>query len=547
MEISVEATTDLERKMTIAVPCQEVDSAVLARLEEAARNVKMNGFRKGKIPLKVIKNRFGKGVRQEVVGELMNRSYYEALSQESIRPASQPTIEATQIEEGEDLKFTAVFEVYPDVEVPDFTTMKLEKLVADLNDENIDAMVETLREQRQTWEKVDRAAESGDMVNIDYLGRSEGEEFQGGEAKGTDLVLGSKRMIPGFEDGLIGKKGGDIVTLILLFPETYHNAELAGKETEFEVEINSVSKQVKPELNEEFFAAFGVEEGGEEAFRKEVSENMEREMNNASRKKLKNKAIDALIEQCDLKAPQALVDSEIANIRNQTLQQMGGGQNIDPSLMPDDLFREQASRRVISGLILGEVINQQNLKPDKGKVRESIEEIASTYESPDEVINWYYGNEEQLAAIESTVLEDQVFDHIFEQADLTEVKVTYEEVIQSEAPAASEPELEDLSQSEAPDELEPELADLSPPEAPAEPEPELVDLSPPEAPTESENESEELAQSEEPAGTETESEDSAQSEAALESESDSEEIAQPDTPVEPESKSDDEKVDKEKE
>jgi len=438
MEISVEATTDLERKMTIAVPFQEVDSAVQARLQEAAHSVKMNGFRKGKIPMKVIKNRFGKGVRQEVVGEVMNRSYYEALTQESIRPASQPTIEATQMDEGEDLQFTAVFEVYPEIEVPTFSSIKLESLVADLNDEDIDKMVETLREQRQTYEKVDRAAENGDMLNIDYLGRSQGEAFQGGEAKGSNLVLGSQRMIPGFENGLIGKKAGDIVTLMLLFPEKYHNAELAGKETEFEVAINEVSGQVKPELDDEFFAAFGVEEGGEEAFRKEISENMNREMENASRKKLKNKAVDALIDMCEVSAPTALIDSEIANIRNQTMEQMGGGQKIDPSLLPGDLFREQANRRVVSGLILGEVINQQELKPDQGKVKEAVEEIASTYESPDEVVNWYYGNKEQLATVESSVLEDQVFDYILDQAEVTETKVTYEEVIQAESPVESE-------------------------------------------------------------------------------------------------------------
>jgi len=438
MEISVEATTDVERKMTIAVPCQEVDAAVKARLLEAARSMKMNGFRKGKIPLKVIKNRFGKGVRQEVVGELMNRSYYEALTKESIRPVGQPIIEATQMEEGEDLKFTAVFEVYPDVILPDFTRMSLEKLVADVEEENIDKMVETLREQRQTWKEVDRASKDGDMLNIDYLGRSQGEAFQGGEAKGSNLVLGSQRMIPGFEEGLIGAKAGDTVVLKLSFPDNYHNKELAGQETEFDVVINNVSEQEKPELDEKFFAEFGVEEGGEEAFRKEISENMKREMKNSSRKKLKNQVVDALIELCEVSAPQALIDDEVIKIRNQTLQQMGGGKNIDPSLLPNDLFKEQASRRVISGLILGEVITQQELKPDQSKVKEAVEEIASTYESPDEVINWYYGNKEQLATVETSVLEDQVFDYILDQAEITENKVTYEEVIQTEPAANSE-------------------------------------------------------------------------------------------------------------
>lgn len=438
MDISVETTTALERKMTIAIPFQEVDSAVLARLQEAAHNVKMNGFRKGKIPMKVIKNRFGEGVRQEVVGELMNNSFYEALNQEKIRPAGQPSIEATQLEEGQDLQFTAVFEVYPEIQLPDFSSIKVEKLVADVDEKNIDKMVETLREQRQTWEEVDRETGNGDMLNIDYLGKSDGEAFQGGEAKGSNLVLGSERMIPGFESGLLGKKAGESVTLSLTFPEKYHNAELAGKEVEFEITINKVSEQVKPELNEAFFAGFGIEEGGEEAFRVEVSQNMEREMKSASRSKLKNKVVDALIELCEVSIPQVLIDSEVKSIRDQALQRMGGGQNIDPSLLPDNMFTDQANRRVVTGLILSEVIEQQGLKADAAKVREAVEEIASTYESPDEVVNWYYGNQEQLATVESTVMEDQVFDVILEQAQVAENKVDYEEVIQSEQPTATE-------------------------------------------------------------------------------------------------------------
>jgi len=434
MEISVEATNELERKMTIAVPSEEVDSAVNERLQEAARNVRLNGFRKGKVPLKVVKNRFGKGVRQEVIGELMNRSYYEALSEKKFRPAGQPTIEASSMDEGQDLEFTATFEIYPEIELPDFGELEVEKLVADVTEADIDQMIETLREQRHNWQEVERKAADGDMVNIDYVGRQNEEEFQGGKAEGSSLVIGSGRMIPGFEKGLIGAKAGDTVILNLTFPEKYQNSDLAGKEADFSVTVNKVSEQVKPELDDEFFASFGVEEGGLEAFREEVAQNMERELKGASRNKVKIKVVDSLLQACQVSAPKALVDGEIANLRNQALQRMGVGpdQNFDTSLLPDDLFQEQADRRVASGLIISEVISKQGLTPDPEKVREAVEEIASTYESPEEVINWYYGNQEQMEGVETSVLEDQAFDYILGEAKIVEKQVSYEEVIKAE-------------------------------------------------------------------------------------------------------------------
>ena len=440
MEISVETTNELERKMTIAVPSEEVDSAVNERLQEAARNIRLNGFRRGKVPLKVVKNKFGKGVRQEVIGELMNKSYYEALTEKKIRPAGQPKIETDNIDEGQDLKFTAVFEVYPEIELPDFAKLEVEKLVAEVTDSDVETMIDTLREQRHTWREVKRMAADGDMVNIDYVGRQDNEEFQGGKAEGSSLVIGSGRMIPGFEEGLIGAKAGDVVTLNLTFPEKYHNSDLAGKDANFDVTVNKVSEKVKPELNDEFFASFGVEEGGEDAFREEVSRNMERELKSASRNKLKNRVLDALLKSCEFKVPQALVAGEIAGLRNQAFQRMGGraNQNLDPSLLPDELFREQAERRVMSGLILGELINQQNLTPDGAKVREAVDEIASTYESPEEVVNWYYGNQEQLANVESSVLEDQAFDYILGQARIKEKQVSYEDVIKPESGPVSD-------------------------------------------------------------------------------------------------------------
>ncbi len=443
MQVSIETTQGLERKMTIAVPSEQVDSAVDERLREAAKTVRMNGFRHGKVPMKVVRNRFGKGVRQEVVGELMSQTYYEAINEQSLKPAGQPRIEATKLDEGEDLEFTATFEVYPEVSLPDFSSIKAQRLQAEVADADIDTMIETLREQRQTWEEVERAAAKDDLVNIDYLGRKDGEEFAGGKAEGSNLVLGSERMIPGFEEGIIGKKAGEQFTLPLSFPKDYQNEELAGADVEFDITVNTVSEKALPAVDEEFFASFGVSEGGETAFREEVANNMAREMKTASRNKLKNQIMESVLEQVDITVPEALVAGEVDQLRNQALQQMGGGQNFDKSMLPDDLFREQAERRVKLGLVLGEVIQHQNLQADAVKVREAIEEMASTYESPEEVVKWYYSNQDQLAAVESSVLEDQVFDYIIDQAQVEDKTVDYQEVIKPESKVGEEDKADD--------------------------------------------------------------------------------------------------------
>ena len=435
MQVSVETTQGLERKMTIAVPGERVDTAVNSRLQEAARSVNLKGFRKGKVPFKVVKSKFGKGVRQEVVGELMSQTYYEAIQQEKLKPAGQPRIEDAKFDEGTDLQFTAIFEVYPEVSLPDFSKIETDRLTAEVTETDIDEMIQTLRDQRKTWEIVERAAADKDLVNIDYTGRHDGIEFEGGQAKGSKLVLGSERMIPGFEAGIIGKSAGDTFALDLEFPADYHNKDMAGKKVQFDIVLNSVSAQTLPEINDEFFKSFGVEEGGETAFREEVANNMKRELKTASRNKMKNKIMDALIKLVDIEIPQALIAGEIDQLRNQAMQQFGRGQKIDPSLLLDDLFAEQAKRRVALGLVLGEVIQDQGLKADPAKVRASVEEMASTYESPDEVINWYYGNKDQLASVEGAVIEDQVFDYIISQAKVTERAVSYAEAIKPEAPA----------------------------------------------------------------------------------------------------------------
>lgn len=437
MQVSIETISELERRMTVGVPAAVVESAVMTRLQEAAGNVRLNGFRKGKIPLNVIKSRYGKGVRQEVVGDVMSRTYYQAIADQNLKPAGQPRIEPKSIAEGKDLEYVAIFEVFPEVTLGDFNELKVEKLVSQVEDENIDKMIETLRQQRQTWEPVTRQSKNKDRLNIDYVGTMNGEEFAGGSAKGANLILGSQRMIEGFEKGLTKKKAGDEVVLDLVFPEDYQNKDLAGKPVKFEIKINSVSAPVLPELNDEFFAVFGIEEGGLEAFRKEVAANMERELKNASKAKVKSRLMEQLLEQNKVTLPKGLVQGEINALRQQALQQFGGGkQSIDPSLLPDELFVEQAQKRIALGLILGEVIKSRALKADPALVKSTIEDIASTYETPEQVVRWYYSNKEQLASVESSVLEDQAFEAILAEAKVKEKRVSYDDAIKPDTAKA---------------------------------------------------------------------------------------------------------------
>lgn len=431
MQVSIETTTGLERRMTVGIPAEQVETEVTKRLQQATKTVRLNGFRKGKVPLKVVKQRFGAGVRQEVLGEFMSRSFYDAVQQEDVKPAGQPSIEPKEMAEGKDVEFVATFEVYPEITLGDTSSFEIEKLVAEVQDSDVDNMIDVLRKQQATWTQVDRAAQTDDQVNIDYTGTKDGEEFEGGKAEGQDLVLGSNSMIPGFEDGLVGLKAGDEKVLSLSFPEDYHAEELKGAAVEFAVKVNSVSEQELPELNAEFFSKYGVEGDDEAQFRADVRKNMERELKNAAKSKLKNQVMDKLIEANEVELPKALVAGEIEALRNQMMQQFGGAQpNLDlKSLLPDEMFSEQAERRVALGLIVGEVVKASEIKVDSDRVREMVEELASTYQDPEEVVNYYFNNRELLAGVESVVLEDQVVDYILDGAKVTETNSTYEEVI----------------------------------------------------------------------------------------------------------------------
>ena len=439
MQVSIQTTSGLERRLTIGVPAERVDSEVRARLKKASGNVRLDGFRPGKVPMRVLKQRFGDGIRQEVLGEVMSQSFSEAVVQENIKPAGQPQIEPKTIEEGKDLEYIATFEVFPDVEVKDFSSVEIEKLTAEVADSDVDNMIDTFRKQQATWEAVERAAANEDQVNIDYAGTKDGEAFEGGSAEASDLVLGSGSMVPGFEDGIVGMKAGEEKVIAVTFPEDYHSEDLKGAAVEFKIKVNSVNEQKLAELNEELFAKYGVSDGGEDKFRTDVKENMARELANAAKAKVKNQVMDGILALYpDMQIPQALAKQEIGVLRGQMMQQFGGmeqNQSLDlESLLPDDMFNDQAERRVRLGLVLNEVITAEGIKADADKVKETIEGFAATYEDPQEVINFYYGNQQQLQQVESMVIEDMVVDHILAKAKVSEKASSYDEVLAPEAP-----------------------------------------------------------------------------------------------------------------
>jgi len=431
MQVSVETTSGLERRLTIGVPAAQVDSEVDTRLKQAAKNVRMDGFRPGKVPMKVVKRRYGPGVRQEVVGEVIQKSFNEAVIQESLIPAGQPSIEPKNLEPGADLEFVATFEVYPEVELADFSGISVERKTATIGNDDVNEMIETLQKQRATWEESETAAVDADRVNINFAGTIDGEAFEGGTAEGHNLVLGSSSMIPGFEDGLEGKKAGEEVVLDLEFPETYHAEEIAGKAVQFKITVNSVSKQKMPELNAEFFAAFGVTADDETKFREDVTKNMERELAQAVKNNVKNQIMDGLIEVHELEVPKALAQGEINRQRQMAAQQFGQG--IDPNQLPEELFKDKAERSVTLGLIVGEIVKKHEVSVDEDRVRTMVEDMAQSYQEPQQVIDWYYSNQEQLQQIRSAVLEDQVVEKVLESITVTESESTYNDVITAAA------------------------------------------------------------------------------------------------------------------
>ena len=428
MQVSVEKTSELSRKMTVIVPETVVQEKMAERLKSLARDVKIDGFRPGKVPQHVVKKMYGELVRGEIANDLIKDTYYDALQDQDLKPAGFPHIES--LEDTDGFKYTAIFEVYPEIVLDGVNQLDVVKPVSTVSDADVDSMIEKLRTQKQTWQIAERPAQDQDNVVISFSGTSEGENFTDGQVDDFSVVLGAKRMITGFEDNLLGLSAGESKTFNLDFPEDYGSEQLAGKTAEFIVTVAKVEEPVLAVIDEEFVKAYGVEDGSVDSFRADVRNNMERELELALKARFKNSVMDALYEKIQLVVPNTLVDSEVETMMKPYIEN-AKRQKIKPDdlNLPRDAFEDQAKRRVALGLILGEIIQKNTIQLDANKVRSTIEDMAKSYERPEDVIAWYYSDETRLNDVQQMVLEDQVVEWLVAKAKVSEETVAFGDVM----------------------------------------------------------------------------------------------------------------------
>ncbi len=441
MQVTTEAVSGVTRRLNVTVPSDKLKTQFEARIKRVAKTAKINGFRPGKVPMSKIRAEYGYSVQQDVVNELIRESVFQAIQQEKINAIGVPTIESVDVNDTE-MNYKAVVEVYPDFAVQGLKDLAIERKTSSVGDADVDTMIENLRKQRQQFVASDAAAANGDQVTFDFEGSIDGEKFDGGTAQDFKLVLGSNRMIPGFEDGIVGMKAGDEKTIDVTFPEDYQAKELAGKKAQFKITAKAVETAQLPEIDEEFLKVFSITaEEGVDKLKADVRRNMEREVKNGLRNQVKQAAFDALLAaNPDVEVPPTLLKEEIERQRQGMLQQFAqqfGGQmpNFDNSMLPDELFREKAERSVKLGLLVGKVIDEANLSVDQDRVKALIEDMAQSYEDPAEVIDYFSNDKQQRAQVEAVTLEDQVVDHLLDNAKVTDSEVSYQDLLAAQQQA----------------------------------------------------------------------------------------------------------------
>jgi len=434
MQVSVEKTSELSRKMTVSIPEEVIQEKMEVRFKSLAREVKVDGFRPGKVPVRVVKKMYGDRVKGEITGDLIQSTYFEALQEQKINPAGHPHIHQTDAEEG--FEYTAEFEVYPEISLEGVSGLEIKRPVATVEQSDQDAMVAKLREQKKAWSVVERVAETGDQVTVNFSGECEGENFTDGKVEGYPVEIGAGKMIPGFEEELVGLEASAVKTFEIAFPEEYGNEKLAGKPTTFEVEVVKIEAAVLPEIDEEFIKAYGVEDGTLDSFNADVNANMQRELAQGLKGKLKNAVMDALYENIKITIPNALIDEEVKNVMKPYEANMKKqGMNLEDLDLPKDMFEGQAKRRVALGLILGEIIQKNEIKVDDAKVKSTIDDMANSYERPEDVTEWYYSDESRLNEVKQMVLEDQTVEWIIDQVKVSDESVSFEDVMEKQAEA----------------------------------------------------------------------------------------------------------------
>jgi trigger factor len=426
MQVSLESTSSLGRKMTIEVPAERIDPEVEKRLKSMSQRVKLAGFRPGKVPFRIVKQRFGEQVLHEVTDEVLRASFQEAVTQKDLRPAGGPRIEPDVFGEGRGLKYTATFEVYPEFELANVEDMEIKRPQVEITEADVERTLESLRDQHKTWDTVERAAQKGDQVTIDFKGYIDGAPFAGGDGEDLALEIGSGRMLTGFEDQLIGAAPGQTRRVQVTFPAEHHNKELAGKAAEFEVTVKRVAAPKLPLVDDEFAKSLGVEDESVDGLRKAVRANVERERDQRIRGRVKARVMDGLLQRYELELPEVLIKQEIERARHQMAERTG---ETDEGRFPDELFAEEARRRVKLGLIVGELVRRNGLKPDADKVQSNLQALASSYQDPQQVLSYYRRNRAAMANIEAMVLEDQVVDWVEARCKTVPEAMTFDELM----------------------------------------------------------------------------------------------------------------------
>ena len=433
MQVSVEELDGLERRMTVAVPPEKIEPEVQTRLADLAKSVRLHGFRPGKVPFKVVKRLYGPGVRQEVIGKVLESSYQEALNQVELRPVGKPVIEPVKVKEGENFEYIATFEILPAFELQGIHGLKVERPDAEVTETDIDHMIETLRRQRTVWHDVERAAREGDRLTIDFEGKLDGQDFPHNKADHVTVVLGSGAMISGFEEQLLGLPAGAETEFDISFPEDYQVAGLAGKTARFTVKVHSVAEPELPPVDEGFAAALGVQEGGVPSLRKAIRDNMERELGNAIRSRVRHQLLQGLLDANNILVPRALVEPEVERLAEQSHIPAGDQGGETAASIRTTVLEPAARRGVALGLILSKLAQTYGIELDNDRVRTHLAAMAAAYEHPEEVVDWYKNKPEALEQINSLALEGQVLDWLLARAEVTEIPSTFDAVVKGGA------------------------------------------------------------------------------------------------------------------
>lgn len=422
----------LERKLQVEISSEEVNAAYQKRLEKVCSTIKLPGFRPGKVPQSVVETRFSKGLCEEVASELVQNSLPKLVEEQDIKLVGQPRIESGDLKKDAPYQYSAFFEVYPEIELNELSGVEVEKSVAPVTDEDLSETMTQIQQQHADWSEVDRSAIDGDRLKIDFEGFMNGVAFDGGKADGFEVVIGSKKMVPGFEDGLIDLKAGDESEVAVVFPENYQPKDLAGKEATFKIKVHAVSEPTLPELDDELAKKMGVE-GGFSELQDKVKANLEREVTNRLKNTFKENLMNSLLDKNEILVPDTLVQAEIKHMQQMRDQQLaaaqGGSKPAGNSNLPTDHFREEALKRVQLGLLLSEVIKKYELSCDQAKVDERINDLASAYPQKEQIVSFYKGNKQMLAQIEAAVLEDQALEKLAESANIKEVTMSFKEVM----------------------------------------------------------------------------------------------------------------------